>query len=208
MVKQWGKVIIGTGLAVVGLVGSALPTRAGVPLSSFVTVGPQTSVPYGWLDFCNRYAPDCDGPALPPQDMDLTPRSFADLDRTNRLVNGAVVPETDMDHWGVIDRWDYPLDGRGDCEDYALLKRRILIADGYPRQALLITVVRDRNGDGHAILTAKTTRGEFVLDNLADRVKPWTETGYRFVKRQSQQDPNVWVSIGVPAAEPQVSTTR
>jgi predicted transglutaminase-like cysteine proteinase len=35
-----------------------------------------------------------------------------------------------------------------------------------------------------------------VLDNQNENVLPWTETGYRFVKRQSQGDQNVWVSLG------------
>jgi len=56
--------------------------------------------------------------------------------------------------------------------------------------------VRDLDGEGHAILTVKTDRGEFVLDNLTDEIRPWDATGYRFVKRQSQSDPNVWVDLG------------
>ena len=35
---------------------------------------------------------------------------------------------TDMDHWGAVEKWSYPDDGYGDCEDYVLLKRRMLIA--------------------------------------------------------------------------------
>ena len=108
-----------------------------------------------------------------------------------------------MDHWGVVDRWDYPTDGKGDCEDYALLKRKILMAAGYPRQALLMTVVKDHEGEGHAILTIKTNRGEYVLDNLDDKVMAWSDTGYTFIKRQSQEDPNLWQTIGVPAPAPQ-----
>ena len=81
-----------------------------------------------------------------------------------------------------------------------LLKRRMLIQAGWPREALLITVVRDKKGDGHAVLTVKTDKGEFILDNQEAEVLPWTETGYRFVKRQSQTDPNVWVSLGEPRA--------
>ncbi len=164
---------------------------------------PRTSVPYGWVDFCNRYATDCDVEPLSAVDVDLTAEAMKDLDRVSRQVNAAVKPETDMDHWGVVDRWDYPMDGKGDCEDYALLKRKILMAAGYPRQALLMTVVKDHEGEGHAILTVKTNRGEFVLDNLDDKVMAWSDTGYTFIKRQSQEDPNVWQSIGVPAPAPQ-----
>jgi predicted transglutaminase-like cysteine proteinase len=67
-----------------------------------------------------------------------------------------------------------------------------------PRQALLITIVRDEMGEGHAVLTVKTTRGEVILDNMNDDIKPWSRTKYRFVKRQSQEDQNVWVGIGAP----------
>ena len=63
---------------------------------------------------------------------------------------------TDLEHWGVVERWNYPDDGYGDCEDYVLLKRRMLMQAGWPREALLITVVRDKKGDGHAVLTVKT----------------------------------------------------
>ena len=78
----------------------------------------------------------------------------------------------------------YPDDGYGDCEDYVLQKRRMLIQAGWPREALLITVVRDRKDEGHAMLTVKTDKGEFILDNQTDEILPWTDTGYRFVKRQ------------------------
>ena len=108
--------------------------------------------------------------------------------RVNRWVNETVKPMTDMDHWGVIEKWSLPTDGYGDCEDYVLLKRKMLIDAGWPREALLITVVRDKKGEGHAVLTVKTDKGEFVLDNQNENVVAWTETGYRFVKRQSQSD--------------------
>jgi predicted transglutaminase-like cysteine proteinase len=41
--------------------------------------------------------------------------------------------------------WSYPDDGYDDCEDYVLLKRRMLIQSGGPREALLVTVVRHNN---------------------------------------------------------------
>jgi len=84
----------------------------------------------------------------------------------------------------------------GDCEDYVLQKRKMLVDAGWPREALLITVVRDKRGDGHAVLTVKSDKGEFILDNQNEEIVLWTETGYRFVKRQSQYDVNVWVSLG------------
>jgi predicted transglutaminase-like cysteine proteinase len=76
-----------------------------------------------------------------------------------------------------------------------LFKRKQLIEQGFPRQALLMTIVRDAAGEGHAILTVKTDHGEFVLDNLRDEILPWNASGYRFIKRQAQDDPNAWLDL-------------
>ena len=201
-----GNAAILAGAIVASLLGAVISAQAAtapLPKATFAAVGGRTSVPYGWVDFCSRYAADCDVQPMDPADVDLTPAALKEIERVDRQVNTAVTPVTDMDHWGVVDRWDYPVDGKGDCEDYALLKRNILIQKGYPRQALLMTVVKDHEGEGHAILTVKTNRGEFVLDNLTDKVLAWSDTGYKFIKRQSQSDPNVWQSIGTPNAGPQ-----
>lgn len=170
--------------------------------ASYARIGGPTSVPYGWADFCRRYAGECDSGPLAPLDIDLTPKTMKEIGRVGQWVNAHIKPVSDMEHWGVIDRWDYPSDGKGDCEDYALFKRKILIEEGFPRQALLMTVVNDEYNEGHSVLTVKTSAGGFVLDNMNDEVKPWDRTGYRFVKRQSQTDQNVWVQIGDPTTAP------
>ena len=138
--------------------------------------------------------------ASAPRDVVLSNKAWTDLVRINKWVNENVKPMTDMDHWGVVEKWSYPDDGYGDCEDYALLKRRMLMEAGWPREALLMTVVREKNGNGHAVLTVKTDKGEFILDNQEEQILLWSETSYRFVKRQSQSDPNRWVSLGDPRA--------
>ena len=140
--------------------------------------------------------------------MVLTSKAWRDLVQVNAWVNNAIKPMTDLDHWGVVEKWSYPDDGYGDCEDYVLLKRRMLMEAGWPREALLITVVREANGNGHAVLTVKTDKGELILDNQNDDIRLWSDTGYRFVKRQSQADPNVWVSLGDPRAAPATATSR
>jgi predicted transglutaminase-like cysteine proteinase len=186
------------------LLGGVLEAQAAklVPFASFAKIGGETSIPYGWLDFCQRQPQECAQPILPPRDIVLNDASWTTLDRINRQVNAAITPITNLDHWGtILDHWDYPVDGKGDCKIYALVKRKQLIDRGFPRQALLMTIVRDLDGEGHAILTVKTDRGDFILDNLTDAIRPWTATGYRFLKRQSQQDPNVWVSIDAPGAQ-------
>jgi predicted transglutaminase-like cysteine proteinase len=102
---------------------------------------------------------------------------------------------SDMAHWGVEDRWDYPDDGFGDCEDYQLLKRRLLVQAGLPRRAMRMTVVIDHEGTGHAVMIARTDRGDFVLDNKRDAVLPWTETGYIFIKQEGA-DGLAWAWLG------------
>jgi predicted transglutaminase-like cysteine proteinase len=202
MFRFLAKALIATGLLTGGVIAAHGPSAAGATQSTFAPVGGPTSVPYGWVDFCQRYRAECDGPELTPADVNLTPKAMKEIERVNQWVNANITPLSDQEHWGVIDQWDYPTDGKGDCEDYALLKRKLLIEEGMPRQALLMTVVKDSNNDGHAVLTVKTNKGDFVLDNMRDDVRPWTQTGYRFVKRQSQTNENVWVSIGAPTDAP------
>jgi predicted transglutaminase-like cysteine proteinase len=196
--------------ALAGLVLGAtvlMPAAAGErPL--FVSVGPTARAPIGWIEFCAEYAQECNITAAEPRDVVLTTKAWKDLLRVNRWVNETIKPITDLEHWGVVERWSYPDDGYGDCEDYVLLKRRLLMQAGWPRQSLLITVVRDKRGDGHAVLTVKTDRGELVLDNQAEDIRLWSETGYRFVKRQSQTDPNVWVALGDPRPATATATSR
>jgi predicted transglutaminase-like cysteine proteinase len=175
----------------------------------FISLGDPAKSPIGWVEFCATYEPECKTkPTTSPRDVMLTTQTWKDLERVNLYVNTHVKPMTDMEHWGVVERWNYPEDGYGDCEDYVLQKRKMLMQAGWPREALLITVVRDKRGDGHAILTVKTDRGEFILDNQTDQITLWSETGYRFVKRQSQNDPNVWVSLGEPRGTPATAASR
>jgi predicted transglutaminase-like cysteine proteinase len=174
----------------------------------FISVGDAAKAPIGWVEFCIEYEPECKTRPTQPRDVLLSTPAWKDLERVNLFVNTRVKPMTDMEHWGVVERWNYPDDGYGDCEDYVLQKRRLLIQAGWPREALLITVVRDKHGDGHAVLTVKTDKGEFILDNQTDQILVWSETGYRFVKRQSQSDPNVWVSLGDPRGASATATSR
>ena len=164
----------------------------------YISTGEVTRPPIGWVDFCAEHTFECKVAPSAPRDVVLTNKTWTDLVRINKWVNENVKPMTDMDHWGVVEKWSYPDDGYGDCEDYALLKRRMLTEAGWPREALLMTVVRERNGDGHAVLTVKTDKGEFILDNQEEKILLWSETSYRYVKRQSQSDPNRWVSLGDP----------
>lgn len=93
-----------------------------------------------------------------------------------------------------------PVSGKGDCEDYVLLKQRELMARGWPQSALLITVVRDENNEGHAVLTVRTDLGDLILDNKNSKILAWNQTPYTYIKWQSAMDPRLWESL-VPLQE-------
>lgn len=163
--------------------------------NSFMGSGGRTTQPVGHYELCQQMPIECRQVTSAAAPVELTRKLWAKIIDVNNLVNTMVTPRTDMEIWGVEERWSYPVDGIGDCEDYVLEKRRLLMKAGIPAGNLLITVVRQPNGDGHAVLTARTSLGDFVLDNLEPRVLAWEDTEYRFLKRQSDQNSGVWVSI-------------
>ena len=189
-----GIVLLITALAACAI--DALPASAGPEGLTHVPVYGVTRPPIGWMELCARQPNECAGATMAPRDFALTPKAWKDLVSVNTQVNETIKPLTDLEHWGVVERWSYPDDGYGDCEDYVLLKRRMLIQSGWPREALLVTVVRDKNEESHAVLTVTTDKGDYVLDNQNEHILLWSKTGYRFVKRQSRSNPNVWVSLG------------
>jgi predicted transglutaminase-like cysteine proteinase len=150
--------------------------------------------PYGFVYFCERMPQEC-APGRPlKQRFDITPERYAQLKAVNEAVNREIKPVTDRDLYGEADFWTIPADS-GDCEDYVLLKRRRLIDLGWPPGLLLITVVRDEHGDGHAVLTVRTPRGDLILDNKTDEIRLWHQVPYQFVMRQSHLSPRHWWSL-------------
>lgn len=153
--------------------------------------------PIGHVTFCKQFPNECVRSGPKRARMELSLERKRDLREVNDLVNRMVRPISDMQLYGRIEHWTYP-NGEGDCEDYVLLKQRLLIERGWPASALLITVVRDENNEGHAVLMARTSQGDFLLDNKRAEISTWNETPYSFVKRQSDRDPKVWVSLTRP----------
>ena len=186
---------IGSIAAVAAITIGAVPAVAGSEQLVHIRASQVTSPPVGWVEFCARQPGECPSATTAPRDLTLSPEVWKDMVRVNKWVNKTIKPLTDLEHWGVVERWSYPEDGYGDCEDCVLLKRRIFIQSGWPRETLLVTVVRDKNEEGHAVLTVITDKGDYVLDNQNEDILLWSETGYRFVKRQSQSNPNLWVSL-------------
>jgi len=158
------------------------------------TYGPAKPIE-AWIKFCTRYQDECRVNAYEPETIELTAKVWALITATNRKVNRQIKPATDAEHWGVVDSWDFPDDGKGDCEDYQLLKRKMLVEAGLPRRAIRMTVVIDEEGQGHAVMMVRTDRGDFVLDNKRDAVLTWDKTRYTYVRRESQAAVG-WVSLG------------
>ncbi len=150
--------------------------------------------PVGFVRFCVSNPSECKNVGRRVKRLALTPTAWNALFKVNAEVNKDITPVSDEDQYGVPELWTYPVTA-GDCEDYLLLKKRDLERMGYDAGALLITVVLDEKNEGHAVLTVATDRGDFVLDNRRNDILLWTDTGYTFLKRQSQQDPRAWVAL-------------
>ncbi len=161
--------------------------------ASMVTGG-VTSQPIGHYEFCQRHPDECKIRTRPAAAPRITEYGWTLVRKINMEVNKAITPMTDQEIYGRDEYWEYPVDA-GDCEDFVLLKRRKLMEQGFSASDLLITVVRKPDGEGHAVLTLRTSEGDFVLDNLENDVKPWYETHYTFLKRQATFDTGRWVTI-------------
>jgi predicted transglutaminase-like cysteine proteinase len=200
--------IFGGLLAAAILAVSASPLAAQVDTGRTMAVTGPTSPPVGFVQFCRQHLADCTATYYARPTVALTRARWDQLIAINADVNRAVEPMTDQENYGVTEYWTYPVNGRGDCEDYVLEKRRRLIALGWPAGALLVTVVRDTNNDGHAVLSVLSDKGDYVLDNQNPKVLAWNETVYRYIKRQSPLDTVRWEAINDRRTDYVASTGR
>lgn len=150
--------------------------------------------PIGFVRFCADNPGDCKDRTSRARRITLDQERWALIEQVNTYVNGKIKPVSDMELYGEAEHWAYPVDA-GDCEDYALLKQRYLLGLGFPREALLNTVVLDEAGEGHDVLTVVTDKGEFVLDNRRNDILRSRDTKYTFLKRQSPVNPRQWVAL-------------
>jgi predicted transglutaminase-like cysteine proteinase len=170
---------------------AATAASAGAP---GMKIGRHTSQPIGHYEFCIQVPAECQQTSSRTAPDRLTEAAWSKVVEINARVNTIIAPRTDQEMWGQEEVWSYPVN-YGDCEDYVLLKRYELIKAGFKPSNLLITVVLQPNGDGHAVLTVQTDHGDFVLDNLVGKVLDWRDTRYRYLKRQSSANAGKWVSI-------------
>jgi predicted transglutaminase-like cysteine proteinase len=175
-----------------GPIDQIAPPSASAP--AFMRIFGPAQPPHGFVRFCEATPQECTSDHRPETRFNASAERLRELDDVNRAVNKAIAPATDLEVYGVNEYWTLPRT-RGDCEDYALLKRHDLMKKGWPVSALLMTVVRDEKGEGHAVLTARTMQGDYILDNKLDDVRLWSQTPYEFVMRQSYINPRVWVAL-------------
>ena len=154
----------------------------------------RTNPPIGHYDFCNRLPAECKSNPRNAGPMQLTEGLWKTILKVNYSVNSSVEPLTDQEIYGVEEYWAYPKHV-GDCEDYVLLKRKLLMKQGFSPSDLLITVVLQPNGEGHAVLTVRTDRGDFILDNMRNKVLLWSDTEYTYLKRQSSSHSGRWEKL-------------
>ena len=180
--------------------------QAKVQKIAFMSSFGDTLPPIGYVNFCREHDSECRPADRFADRIQLTAAKFQEIEQVNDTVNTDVAPVTDLELYGQPEVWAYP-SSKGDCEDYVLLKRRLLAARGFPESTLLITVVRDENNEGHAVLTVRTDRGDLILDNKRREVMRWADTPYTFVKRQSERNPLVWISLLPPETAPQTTVS-
>lgn len=161
----------------------------------FMTTGNLTSQPIGHYEFCKGNPFECSIRSRDRGPITMSDEWRAAIEYVNAAVNREIAPMNDQDIYGKEEFWAYPVNGVGDCEDYVLEKRRRLHALGIPLSNLLITVVRKPDGEGHAVLTVRTSEGDLVLDNLSEEIKLWSWTNYEYLKRQAVTHSGRWVSL-------------
>lgn len=159
---------------------------------AFLEPRKEIKAPPGFNGLCARYGWVCEATAK-------TTLAHADkielATRVNRAVNKQVRQIEDRTQYGVDEHWALPTRRGGDCEDLVLLKKKLLMERGVPSQSLLIATVLDKKLNSHAVLVLRTQKGDLVLDNLTNLIKPWKETGYTFLKLQDPNALSRWQAV-------------
>ncbi|WP_370195797.1 transglutaminase-like cysteine peptidase [Aurantimonas coralicida] len=175
-----------TGAQAAGIGGFAR-TLNNVEAVKRISMQRTTLAPFSYVLFCKKNPGDCRRSAKATIAWNSQSRRL--LERVNRQVNRAIKPRNERsDVWNVGT-------ASGDCEAFALTKRRALIRAGIPASSLLMAVARTRYGEGHAVLVARTTAGDFVLDNRGNALREWHRTDLSWLKIASAENPRIWYAM-------------
>ena len=195
-------------LAALSAAALLLGAQGAFAKDAFLTSRMTVSAPAGASNLCGRYPWACQ------TSSGAIRVSGGHLDiaiKLNRQINRQVRSISDQAQYGRTEHWSLPTARGGDCEDFALIKKKRLIEAGLDPQMLLISTVLDRNRNAHAVLVMRTAQGDFILDNLRDEVLHWRQTGYTFLRMQDPASPSRWTAVidgGILRNDNAVSTPR
>lgn len=160
---------------------------------AYLRTGAVQAPPKGAADLCVAYAWACkiDGKVSPVS----AKSQMSIVTMINREINATVPEISDLAQYGELERWALPTARGGDCEDIAMRKKHDLIEAGIAPQSLMLSTVLDRDLNAHAVLVFRGESGDLVLDNLTDRILPWAETGYSFLRMQDPASPDRWRAV-------------
>lgn len=181
------KVAIGIAL-LSGVILSMAITAQAVAGAGRLTAFQAGAAPEGFDGICGRYGWACRSGHSGTTDQ----AALQIATRINASVNREIRAQTDQSNYGVPERWTLPYNGRGDCEDFALLKMKRLIDAGIPASNLLLAVVAGSMPEPHVVLVLRSDSGDYVLDNLASRVSTWRASGYTFLRMQNPSNRARW----------------
>ena len=194
----------------VALTGATLlfGAQGAVAQDAFLTARMAVSAPAGANNLCGRYSWAClatgAGTRVAGEQLELAIR-------LNRQINRQVRSISDQAQYSTAEHWALPTAQGGDCEDFALIKKKRLIEAGLDPRMLLVSTVLDRQRNAHAVLVMRTSQGDFILDNLRDEVLHWRQTGYTFLRMQDPGNPARWTAVidgGILRNDNAVATPR
>jgi predicted transglutaminase-like cysteine proteinase len=176
--------------------GAEARDRQDTPSLLMMAASP-TLAPFQHVRFCQRYPSDCKSNPAETDRIELNAGNADLLKRVNDDVNATIVSTVKRYGADLADSWTIA-PSMGDCNDYAVTKRHVLLLRGLPAKALRLSAVRTSSGAGHLVLVVVTTKGDLVLDNLTNAIRPWQETDYRWLKIQSASDARLWLTVKSP----------
>ncbi|SDZ32924.1 Predicted transglutaminase-like cysteine proteinase [Jannaschia faecimaris] len=180
-------------IALVALIGSGATASIGHAANEgFLNARYIVASPAGATDLCWTYGWSCQSS---PSQTAFSSAELATARRINQNVNRRVREITDQVQYSRLEHWALPTERGGDCEDLALLKQRDLIRAGIAPERLLIATALDRRRAAHAVLILRTDNEDLVLDNLTNSIKPWSRTGYSFLRMQNPENKQTWVAV-------------
>lgn len=171
-------------------VGTSSLVSLPMPSSQHLVVRKPALAPFAYLKYCLANPGDCEqgrGEAV----ITLKSHALRQLRDVNLSVNRSIIPDYDAPD---DEKWQADV-ATGDCEDYALTKRRHLIRLGWSPNALRIAIAYTPDDEGHAVLVVSTSSGDLVLDNRTGAILNWRDTDLKWVMIQSSANPLLWNNL-------------